>query len=229
VTGIGTLRETALHASLKHWYAQPGDQVEASLDGCIVDILRGESVIEIQTHHFYAMRPKLERLLERRPVRLVYPVALQRWLVRLAPDGQTVQSRRKSPRRGTPVQVFAELVSFPRLVLHPNFTLELLLIHEEEVRCPQAPAARRRRRPRDWRVCDRRLLSVEASMELACPDDLLALLPPGLPQPFTNADLAREARQPPGLTEKMTYCLRHMGAIQAIGKRGRAVEYSLAH
>jgi hypothetical protein len=43
-------------------------------------------------------------------------------------------SRRKSPKRGTPLQIFDELVSFPQLQLRPGFSLELLLIQEEEVR-----------------------------------------------------------------------------------------------
>jgi len=32
---------------LKQWYARPGDQLEVELDGFIVDIVRGEQLIEI--------------------------------------------------------------------------------------------------------------------------------------------------------------------------------------
>ncbi len=47
--GIGTLRESGLHADLKRWYAQPGDEFEIALDGYVIDIRRGEYLIEIQT------------------------------------------------------------------------------------------------------------------------------------------------------------------------------------
>jgi hypothetical protein len=37
---ISTLNEKALHANLKSWYAQPGDQFEVCVDGFIIDIVR---------------------------------------------------------------------------------------------------------------------------------------------------------------------------------------------
>jgi hypothetical protein len=224
--GIGTLRETALHAALKAWYAEPGDQSEVSVGGYVVDLLRGDLVIEIQTHNFGALKIKLRRLLERGPVRLVHPIAAERWIVRLAADGRTQAGRRKSPRRGHWLHLFSEMVSLPDLLAHPNFTLEALLIQEEEVRCP-APRARRRWR-RDWRVCDRRLLAVLDRRVLTRPEDCAAWLPLDLPQPFTNLDLARAARQPRYIAEKTTYCLRRMGVAQAVGRRGRAIAHTLS-
>jgi hypothetical protein len=52
VTAIGLLNEKSLHSALKHWYARPGDRLESPLDGYVVDILRGDHVIEIQTRNF---------------------------------------------------------------------------------------------------------------------------------------------------------------------------------
>ena len=39
-THIGTLAEKSLHAQLKQLYAAPGDLLEHSLDGYVVDIAR---------------------------------------------------------------------------------------------------------------------------------------------------------------------------------------------
>jgi hypothetical protein len=221
--GIGTLRETSLHAGLKAWYAQPGDALEARVEGYVVDVLRGETVIEIQTHHFAAIRRKLLRLVEQRPVQLVYPIAQERWIVRVArPDGPPL-SRRKSPRRGHPVHFFNELVSFPELLAHPNFTIEVLLVGEEEVRCPARRSRGRWRR--DWRVCDRRLLRVVDRMTVTCPADCLAFVPLALAQPFTSRQLAEALGQPVDLGQKMTYCLRRMGTLTAVGREGRATTY----
>ena len=215
--GIGTLRETGLHASLKARYARPGDSLEATVDGYVVDILRGQGIIEIQTGHFSSIRPKLHKLLASRPVRLVFPVAVERWVVRLGADRRTRLSRRKSPRRGCAAQVFAELVSFPELLHDPNFSLEVALIREEEYRFPW-PRARR-----TGRVFDRQLLEVVGSLPLDGPAGCLALLPAGLPRPFTNRELGRALRQPAALATKMTYCLRRMGVLSATGNRGQAV------
>jgi len=225
MTGIGTLRETGLHAGLKAWYTQPGDLTEAKLDGYVVDIQRGESIIEIQTHNFAAIKRKLEKLTATRAVRLIHPVAVERWIVRLAANGVTPVSRRKSPRRGSPAEVFTELVSFPELLSNPNFTLEVVLVREEEVRCPDA--SRRRRWGRDYRVCDRRLVEVVDSVVLTGPADCARFLPAALAQPFTTRDLARASHQPYALSQKLAYCLRRMGLVEAVRRRGRAYTYVL--
>jgi hypothetical protein len=224
MAGIGTLHESGLHSGLKAWYARPGDEAEVELDGRVADLMRGDQVVEFQTHHFYAIKRKLLRLVEARPVRLVYPIALERWIVRVGADQQTMLGRRKSPRRGQAAQVFEELVSFPELLCHPNFTLEVVLTREEEIRCPWS-GPRRGRWKRKWQVCDRRLLEVADSVLLTSPADCLRLLPAGLPRPFSNRSLAEGLRQPMRLAAQMTYCLRRMGAIAALGKVGRAIVY----
>ncbi len=42
MSGIGLLNEKPLHASLKEWYAQPGDQFEVPVDGFVIDNRVGE-------------------------------------------------------------------------------------------------------------------------------------------------------------------------------------------
>jgi hypothetical protein len=43
--------------------------------------------------------------------------------------------RRKSPKRGAVAEVFAELVSFPRLPAEPTFSLKVLLTQGEIEPC----------------------------------------------------------------------------------------------
>ena len=97
---IGTLNEKPLHAALKTWYARPGDRFEVSLDGFVVDIVRGDLLVEVQTRSFSAIKRKLYQLVPHHPVRLVYPIAREKWIVKLAADGETTSSR-KSPKRGS--------------------------------------------------------------------------------------------------------------------------------
>ena len=59
-------------------------------------------------------------------------------MVRLPPDGDGPPARRKSPKRGAYPHLFAELVSFPTLATHPNFSLHVRLTQEEEVRATTA-------------------------------------------------------------------------------------------
>ena len=111
---VGVLNEGPLHAALKEWYRRPGDLVEQPLGGFVIDLVRGGLCIEIQTRGFSAMRKKLDHLLDRHRFHLVHPIAVERTIIRCDATGREV-SRRRSPKRGTAVDVCAELVSFPSL------------------------------------------------------------------------------------------------------------------
>ncbi len=220
---IGTLSEKPLHASLKKWYAGRGDRLEVSVDGYVIDLVRGDLLIEIQTRNFGAIKRKLVDLTTRHKVRLVYPIAQQKWIVKLAKAGVGQASRRKSPKKGTPEQIFEELVAFPKLLSNPNFSLELLLVHEEEARRYDAKRGWRRK---GWVTQERRLLRVVDQRLILTPDDMRLQIPSELPEPFTTSDLAVALGRPRWLAQKMAYCLREMGAITPAGKRGRAMLYS---
>jgi hypothetical protein len=228
---IGTLRESDLHAALKRHYARPSDQIEVAIDGYVIDIVRGGELIEIQTRHFAALKRKLLQLLETHQVRLIHPIAQAKWITRVKADGQTLIGRRKSPRRGALEDVFVELVSLPELMAHPNFTLEVVLIHEEEWRCPYSGrprAGRKRYRAREWRVCNRRLLDVIEAIEFAAPSDFQRFIPVDLSAPFTSRELATALQRPAYFAHKITYCLRKMGVLIVVGKRQRAWLYAFS-
>ena len=223
---IGELNEQPLHAALKAWYARPGDQVEVSVDGYVIDLVQGNLLIEIQTGNFSNIKRKLNELVLRYPVRLIYPVAAEKWILKLPRQASAQPQRRKSPKRGRVETVFNELVSFPQLLPEDNFSLEVVLIQEEEVR---RYAGEKRRRRAGWLTVERRLLGVVTQHVFENPADLSALLPAELPDEFTTLDLAQALGGPRGLAQKMAYCLREMGEIIQVGKRGRAFLYSRHH
>jgi hypothetical protein len=223
-TGLSTYREGSLHAALKAAYARPGDAVEQSVDGYVVDVVRPGELVEIQTASFASAARKLRSLVERHRVVLVYPIAVERWLVRVDADG-VVSSRRRSPKRGMAADVFEELVAFPELIGRPNFRLELLLIREEEIRGP-VPEGARYRYAREWWRLDRRLVEVVETISVDTAADLRRLLPP-LPETFTSADIGRATCRPRRLSMRAAYCLQKAGAATCTGRAGRLRTYRL--
>ncbi len=169
------------------------------------------------------MKRKLEKLVVSHPVRLVYPIASVKWILRLADDGVTPAERRKSPKHGSEIDLFQELVSFPHLIAHPNFALEVLLIQEEEVR-RYDPRLNWRRR--GWGTEERRLLRVVDQRLFTTPADLASLIPASLDAPFTTAELAEAVGRPRRLAQQMAYCLRCIGVLSEAGKQGRAIRYA---
>jgi len=219
---IGTLNEKPLHAALKQWYAKPEDLIEAPVDGYTIDIVRGDLLIEIQTQNLSGIRRKLTQLVAMHPVRLIYPITREKWIVRESRNGRRIFSRRKSPKRGAMEALFVEFVSIAHLLAHPNFTLEVVFIQEEEVRRQDKTRSWRRK---GWSTQERRLLQVVDQRLFETPRDMMAIIPADLPEAFTTKDFSEVTGQPVWLVQKMAYCLRAMGAITAEGKRSRNILY----
>lgn len=222
---IGTLREKSLHARLKRLYTKPGDKVEEKIAGYWVDISRGEDVIEIQTGSFGSMKRKLTELLASRSVHIVHPVAEEKWITKVEADGATVVSRRKSPKRGTLYDLFDELVSFPHFFLNPRFSVEVVLIKEEELRCNDGKGSWRRK---GTSIRDHLLLDVSAIHVFRSARDFLKVLPQGWTGPSTNKELSKALKQPHFRIARMTYCLTRMGLIRRIGKQGNSILFEPA-
>lgn len=192
------------------------------VEGWIIDAVQGKRLIEVQTGHFSSIRTKLFHLIDNYHVTLVYPIAYEKWIVKLPENQFAHQERRKSPKRGTIFQVFNELVSFPQLIQHPNFSLEVPIIQEEEVR---KFSREKTWRQYGWARVERRLIQVLETVRFSSPNDFVALLPSSLPGEFITADLSLQLHIPRYLAQKMIYCLCQMSAIEVIGKKGRFLLY----
>ena len=223
--GLATYREGSLHAALKARYAQAaaGARIEAAVDGFVIDVVAPDELIEIQTSGFASARRKLEQLVERHRVVLVHPMPVEKWLIVVDADGAIVR-RRRSPRRAQPLDLFDELVSIPALLTDANFRIELLFTSEEEIRGP-IPDGSRYRYPRTWWRLDRRLVDVVETRRIDDPGDLLGLLPVGLPDTFTTADIVAASGRSKRLAMRAVYCLERCGVIERVGRRGRFVAY----
>jgi hypothetical protein len=216
-SGIGLLNEKPLHAALKRWYAEEGDRFEVPVDGFVADIVRGRMLIEIQTGATSGLKRKLSAFLRRHEVRLVLPVASRKTIVHSS-EGGAERERRASPRRATAVDAFRQLVGLVELLGDSNLSVDVVLVHEEEVR----HASNRRK---GFVVAERRLVEVRDCVSFHHPADYLGVVPASLHDDFTTADLARAIRQPRWMAQKIAYVLRTIGVLRVVGKSGNALLY----
>ena len=216
--------ENTLHRQLKELYVAEADDREVAVDGFRIDAIVDDTLVEIQCSPLLAIRDKVRQLLESHVVLVVKPLAARKYLITRQRKRGKVVSRRYSPARCSSLNLFEELVHFVDVFPHPNLTLELLLVEVEEHRIKRKP---RRWRGKDHRVEDRRLRSVGERHEFRTVEDLLSLLPPGLPAEFTTADIADRAECPRWLAQKMAYCLRRIGALETVDQRGRLRVYRI--
>ncbi len=129
--------ETRLHRQLKERYGPlRGGRAEVVVSGFRIDAVGpDDELIEVQSGSFAPLRRKLDRLLsDGRRVRVVKPVALRRRIVRRdRPSGPDI-SARFSPRRGSPLDLFDDLVGIAHLLPHPALALDVVEVHVEEIR-----------------------------------------------------------------------------------------------
>ncbi|HUG90107.1 MAG TPA: hypothetical protein VML55_04685 [Planctomycetaceae bacterium] len=218
--------ETTIHRQLKALYAGDPDCREVRVNGFRIDAIAEGRLVEIQSAPLSAIRRKVAALLERHRVLVVKPLAERTFIVRRGRRGGPVESQRYSPARETLFHLFVELVHFVDVFPHPRLDLDVLLVEQEEHRRPQV---RRRWRSKEYRVDDRLLRRVNSRVRLRTAEDLGALLPAGLPAPFTTAEISRAAAVPRWLAQKIAYCLRKTGAIAPIGKRRNTILYRAAN
>lgn len=212
--GINIKHEKSLHSSIKQWYAIPGDRLEVKVDKYIIDLVREDSLVEIQTKNFSAIGNKLRELVKYNKVRLVHPIAIEKYIVTME-STQEIISRRKSPKKGKITDLFDELVRIPDLIDEENFILEILMTKEEEIRCKDGKGSWRRK---GISIKDRRLVEVVEKVVFGEKKDFFMFIPEELPEKFSNKDLAVALKINVSKARKITYCFRKMNIIKEVGK-----------
>jgi hypothetical protein len=212
--GINIKNEKSLHSSIKQWYVTAGDRFEVKVDKYVIDLVREDSLIEIQTKNFSAIGKKLRNLVKYNKVMLVHPIAIEKYIVTTDIANEVI-SRRKSPKKGKLMDLFDELIRIPDLMAEENFILEILMTKEEEIRCKDGKGSWRRK---GISIKDRKLLEVTQKVTFKGKKDFLIFLPDELPQNFTNKHLARTLKVTIYKARKITYCFRKMNLIREVGK-----------
>ena len=216
--------ESSLHLQLKDFYHQPGDEIEFHLDKFIIDIVRKNFLIEIQTKNFSAIKKKLETLIKSYKVLLVYPILQDKWILKIDINSKKLIKRTLSPKHCNYYHIFEELVRIPHLISEPNLMIEALIIQAEEMWVNDNKGSWRRR---GWSIKDRRLVNILDQRLFSNPNQFLSLLPSDLETPFTNSDLSNALNESQRLASLMTYCLRKMNLIKIVGKKNRSNLYDL--
>lgn len=222
--GIGTLSEKTLHAVVKN-YVEPDETChEIPLLGYVADICRGGNIYEVQTANFNTMRKKLEVFLGEYRVTIVYPVPAVKWLRWIDEETGEVTNRRKSPKSGTPCEVFKELYKIKSFLKNPNLAVWILMIDMEESRLLNGWSADRKKGSCRF---DRIPLELAEEYHIECVQDYRMFVPPELGE-FTSKDYARATKLTVNRAQKALNILHYLGIVERIGKRGRSYLYAVA-
>lgn len=218
--------ETSLHRDLKALYAGEDAQIEVTLGGYRIDVVSGDQLVEIQHGSLAAIRDKVRSLLADHRVLVVKPIVTQKRLIKRSARGGRITGRRMSPKRGRLLDLFDDLVYFTRVFPHERLVLDVPLVEVEEWRYP-GHGRRRRWRASDHEVEDQKLIAVQEVHRLQTAADLGRLIrcPRPLPKPFHTGHLAAALGIQRWFAQRIAYCLRKIGTVEEVGKRGNARMY----
>lgn len=223
--GIGTLKEKTLHAVLKK-YLEPDEAYhEIKIDGFFADIATPNGIIEIQTRNFNALRKKLDVFLTLGSVTIAYPIPYTKWISWINEETGEISPKRKSPRQGNIYMILPELYRIKDYLLHPNLHLHIILLNIEETRLLNGWSKDKKKGSTRY---ERIPTAVIEEFLLLDNTDYKQLVPPSLVGEFTAKDFQKSCHLSPKNSSYAIQVLRHVGAIEQVGTRGKAYVYKKA-
>ena len=222
---IGTEKERALHAALKQYFEPDPAYHEIPCRGYIADILRNNTIVEIQTRSLGALRDKLKAFLPDYHVTVVHPIACEKTITVVDEETGGVLYTRRSPKKGKPLDAVRELYRIRPFLGDPNLDISLVLLNVEEYRQTDRKHKKSRRGFVRVERLPKEILSV---LTLSSPADYRkTFLPDGLPDPFTVSDLRQKIGGTNSDCGTLMLILSSIGAAERIGKRGNAYLYRI--
>ena len=219
---IGTRRESSLHRALKFTYA--GRRTEKEVAGFVADGISAEGeFIEVQIGSFAPLKHKAAQFTRLGRLRIVYPVFIAKYIEVFESNGKRAY-RRKSPRRGSPWDLFDALVYAPELPLTGGLAIELVLLDASEQRIRDGKGSWRRK---GVSIKDHQLLAVHERIRLEKLTDYLRFVPFTRTESFTSASLAEKAGIRRELAQKTLYVLTKLGIIEKTGKQRNTLVYRI--
>ncbi len=216
--------ERTLHRQLKQHFAGENSEIEVTLGRYRIDIVDGDKLVEVQVSGLSAIRDKIKDLVLNHDVEIIKPVIARKQLIQLTRKNGKEKSRRWSPKRGTRIDIFHELIHFTQVFPHPRLKLTVPLITIEEFRTK--PKSRQWRR-RKHQSHDQSLLEVVDLFSLRTHQDLADFVPQELRNEFDTGQLAEALEIERWVAQRVAYCLRKTETARVVGKRGNALIYQI--
>ncbi len=220
--GIGTFKEKTVHSILKNYLEPDTSYHEIRTGRYVADIRTPDGIYEIQTRQFNKLRNKLEAFLPEYSVTVVYPIPRIKYLRWIDEKTGEISPARKSPKKGVFQSVFYELYKIKPYLTHPNFHLLLMLIDLEEYRFLNGYSKDRKK---GSTRSDRIPTALYASETIMSVCDYQKLIPAELSDTFTAKDFAKACHVNMTIAQPAVNVLTYVGAIEHIGKSGRAYLY----
>ena len=231
--GIGLLAEKRLHSVLKRWmyddftaHEQKVPQRDGKTSRFVADILTPEGeIIEIQTGDLFPLLRKITFYMEQTDykVTLVHPLVAEKQVSWLDPATGELRERRRSPLHETALSGIALLKPFLSYLGEERFSVLFPFLELEEYRLLDGCRSNRKKRSHRYELIP---LGLQGAELLESKADYLAHFPTDLPAEFTAKVFSKHTRLRGYALYDAIAVYEALGAVERIGKEGRATLFA---
>lgn len=222
--GIGTLSEKMLHSVLKNYYEPYTENHEIKVGGYVADIVGENGIIEIQTRQFNNLRKKLNAFLEVCDVTIVFPIAKVKWLYWIDLETGETNKKRKSPREGTPSDIFFELYKIKSFLKNPRLKFCICVLEIDEYRYLNGWSKDKKK---GSSRCERIPVDIFEEIYINDLQDYKKLIPCELAEQFSSKDFSKKSKLSLSHTQTALNILYFLEIVNRVGKKGNSYIYEV--
>ncbi|MBQ7921554.1 MAG: hypothetical protein IJ325_03130 [Clostridia bacterium] len=220
---IGTYKEKKLHLVLKRYFEQNMDYHEVPCNGFIADILRENTITEIETSGFTGLNPKLDAYLPEYQVTLVLPLASQKYVSWIDLETGEISPKRRSPKKQTVYNALCECIRIKKHIGAKNLRILAVMLEMQEYRVLDGWSTDRKKGSHRYERIPTDLLEI---YELTDKSSYAEWIPDVCQKEFTVETFAKHAKIPAETARTVIKLMEHMGILAFAGKSGRKYLYS---
>ena len=154
---------------------------------------------------------------------VIFPAARLKWLIWIDPQSGEITKKRKSPKIGTPYIIYDELYKIKYLLTNPNLKFKIVTVDIEEYRKLDGWSDNRKKGSSRAESIP---VDIGEIIEINSVSDYIKIIPE-LPEKFTVKDFKTAANISIKNARTALNVLNAIGAIEFVGKSGRAYQYSI--
>ena len=220
---IGTYKEKTLHLALKRYFCDDQNYHEVPVEGFIADIMRDDTIYEIETSGFSGLCPKLSSYLPKYKVNLVIPVIAKKYVSWIDPLTSEISKKHTSPKKENIYDVIFETVRILPYINEKNLTVIAVFLEADEYRMADGWSRNGKRGSHRFEMIP---ISISDITKLNTDSDYLKCIPRELNDEFTVKDFIKATG-----TNEMTsravikvLCAREI--VKKSGQRGKSFIYT---
>ncbi|MBE6569156.1 MAG: hypothetical protein E7658_02925 [Ruminococcaceae bacterium] len=220
---IGTYKEKKLHLILKRYFEQDQNYHEVPCCGYIADILKDNSITEIETSGFTGLNPKLDAYLPAYQVTLVLPLAARKYVSWIDPETGDISPKRLSPKKQNIYTALCECIRIKKHMGNENLRILAVMLEMEEYRMLDGWSRDRKKGSHRFERVPADILDI---YELSDKASFAAWIPEACQENFTVETFAKNVKIPTDNARTVIKLMEHMGLLTFTGKSGRKFLYS---